>query len=232
MSAQVDESPPAAVLVMLHGLGMRPEVLAPFPAAMRLPVAAVVPRGPVTWPDGGRAWWPVDPAARARRLAAGQGVDLCDRQPAGRERARDALSACLQQVARDWPGLPVMALGFSQGGMLALDHLLHAAVSPRWAGLALLSSSRLDWRSQAAAWSRLAGLPVLVAHGRQDCDLAFRAGEGLRDSLRQAGAQVDWRPFDGGHDIPLVVWRAVRRWALDCLQGGAARREECHDDPP
>ena len=29
---------------------------------------------------------------------------------------------------------------------------------------------------------RLEGLPVLVAHGRSDAELAFPAGEGLRDA--------------------------------------------------
>jgi len=211
--------PPRAVLLLLHGLGMRPEVLAPFPSALRLPVVAEVPAGPVRLPGGGHAWWPVDLAARVQRLAqaGAEGLDLCTRQPEGRPQARAQLQQCLDRVASTWPGLPVVVVGFSQGGMLAMDHLLHAETPPGWAGLALLSSSRLDWRDRHAAWPRVAGLPVLVAHGRQDRDLAFHAGEGLRDALQDAGADMHWLPFDGGHEMPLVVWRAVRRLVLRCI---------------
>jgi phospholipase/carboxylesterase len=77
--------------------------------------------------------------------------------------------------------------------------------------LALLSSSCIDvdvWRSRRA---RLAGLRSLVAHGRYDADLAFTAGERLRDFLIEAGASVNWLAFDGGHQIPLPVWRELRK---------------------
>jgi phospholipase/carboxylesterase len=52
---------------------------------------------------------------------------------------------------------------------------------------------------------------VLVAHGSRDAELAFAAGELLRDFARAGGAEVTWLPFQGGHEIPLVVWRALRR---------------------
>ena len=92
--------------------------------------------------------------------------------------------------------------------MLACDWQLH---SPRGAdALLLLSASRLN----VAAWQlrarTLRGLRVLVSHGRTDSDLAFAAGEQLRDFAAAAGARVTWVPFDGAHEIPLPVWRAVR----------------------
>jgi phospholipase/carboxylesterase len=60
--------------------------------------------------------------------------------------------------------------------------------------------------------NRLQGVPVFVSHGTQDLDLAFSAGEALRDFLSGAGANVTWIPFDGGHVIPLPVWRAFKRF--------------------
>src|SRR5258706_363508 len=57
----------------------------------------------------------------------------------------------------------------------------------------------------------LAGLPVLVAHGRDDAELAFAAGEQLRDFAAGGGAEVTWLPFDGGHEMSFVVWRALRK---------------------
>ena len=41
------------------------------------------------------------------------------------------------------------------------------------------------------------------------------AGERLRDHLQASGATVTWVSFEGGHEIPLVVWRALKRF----LQG-------------
>ena len=68
----------------------------------------------------------------------------------------------------------------------------------------------------AAEWQplveRLRGLPVLVSHGRADPDLAFSAGEALRDLLAGGGADVTWVPFEQGHEIPLVVWRGLRKF--------------------
>jgi phospholipase/carboxylesterase len=55
---------------------------------------------------------------------------------------------------------------------------------------------------------------VLVAHGTRDEELAFNAGELLADFARSGGARVTWLPFDGGHEIPLVVWRALRKFVL------------------
>ena len=93
--------------------------------------------------------------------------------------------------------------------MLACDALLrdHAPIN----ALGLLSSSRItaaEWEPRLAP---LRGLPVLVSHGRDDEELSFAAGEGLRDLCARGGATVTWVPFDGGHEIPLVVWRAIRR---------------------
>jgi phospholipase/carboxylesterase len=172
-----------------------------------------VPCGPVLLPDGSRAWWYVDPAKRLARLAAGP-VDLFDRHPRGRTEARQSLSNALARLRQRWANLPVVMVGYSQGGMLAMDYL--ATNGPHGiAACALLSSSRIAFDEWEPSLSRLAGLRTLVAHGRQDDDLAFSAGENLRDCLLAAGAQVQWLPFEGGHELPLVVWRRLRKFVLD-----------------
>ena len=99
-------------------------------------------------------------------------------------------------------------IGFSQGGMLACDTLLHGSI--RADGLVMLSASRIRRKAWEREGQRLRGLPVLVSHGRRDADLAFAAGEGLHDFVRAAGARTTWVPFDGGHEIPLIVWRNLR----------------------
>ena len=113
-------------------------------------------------------------------------------------------------------GLPLILAGFSQGGMLACDSILLGSL--RASGLVLMSSSRIaikEWRPHLPA---VKGLPVLVAHGLHDRELSIHAGENLRDMLLEGGAEVTWLSFDGGHDIPLPVWRQFRRFAMGILR--------------
>jgi phospholipase/carboxylesterase len=199
-------------VVLLHGYDMRPEDLEPFSHSLALPATFYFPRAPITLPSGTHCWWPIDQERRARQMQVGA-RDLFEENPPGRAAAREALGSFLDGVRARHPGQPLLLGGFSQGGMLSSDAVLCAAQAV--AGLVLLSSSRIafdEWRRERA---RLAGLPVLVSHGTQDADLAFSAGEALRDFNRNSGAQVTWQPFDGGHEIPLVVWRALRRFILD-----------------
>ena len=191
---------------------MKPEVLVPLAEALALPVRLVVPSGPVEEADGSRSWWAVDAAHRAARLAAGPS-DLFDRHPKKRPAARAVLATTLREERARQPGCRFVIVGYSQGGMLAMDHLLTQG-EPDVAGLALLSSTCIALDEWLPHTARLQGLPALVTHGRSDGDLAFSAGERLRDLLQAAGAQVTWLPFEGGHEMPLVVWRALRRFVL------------------
>ena len=141
-----------------------------------------------------------------RRLASGP-MELSAMDPEGRAEARARLGALIDRIAK-----PYVLAGFSQGGMLAMDYVLHGGVRPK--GLALLSSTRIalaDWTPRAPA---LTDLPVLVAHGTGDQELAFHAGELLAEFARSGGARVTWYPFDGGHGLPLVVWRSLRKFVL------------------
>ncbi len=198
---------PAISVVMLHGRTMEPESLAPFATSLGVAADVFVPQGPVTDAPG-FAWWPTDHARRRAQLAAGP-RDLHDDAPAGVPAARALLLALLESVRGEAPERPVAVLGFSQGGMLACDALLrdHAPIN----ALGLLSSSRITAAQWEPRLAPLRGLPVLVSHGRDDEELSFAAGEGLRDLCARGGATVTWVPFDGGHEIPLVVWRAIRR---------------------
>jgi phospholipase/carboxylesterase len=206
---------PTAVMIMIHGYAMDAEHLGPLARAMGLPATLYFPRGLHPSPDGGRCWWLVDQAQRLEAIARGP-RDLCDEYPAGRAEARAALLAIARYAQRQHPGLPLILAGFSQGGMLACDTLLHEELAVQ--GLILLSSSRIavdDWRPRLP---RLRGLPVLAAHGAADQDLSFAAGEQLRDELLRGGAEVTWLAFEGGHEIPFTVWRSIKRHVLKITQ--------------
>lgn len=192
------------VVVILHGRNMRAADLAPFAHALGVEARFLFPDAPVDLGPAGRAWWPVDAELDAQRAIRGP-ADLFGFDPPGRVAARARLQALREGIAADQR---VVLAGFSQGGMLAMDAVLHGC---RVDALALISSTRIafaDWRPRLAF---LHGLPMLVAHGRADAELSLAAGEALRDAAMAGGAQVTWLAHEGGHEIPLPVWRALRR---------------------
>jgi phospholipase/carboxylesterase len=209
-------------LVLLHGYAMRPSDLAPFAHSIGIPAYFLLPQGPRSSPDGGYAWWDVDKEAREAALSAGP-RDLANEHPAGLSAARDQFERFLQAVtaevkpANGAQRRPRLVIGgFSQGGMLTLDWALSG--TQRVDGLVLLSTSRLagsEWERRRA---RLQDLPVFLSHGTTDRDLAFTAGERLRDFLLESAAQLSWTPFEGGHEIPLVVWRGLRKFLAALLK--------------
>ena len=193
------------VVVVLHGRSMQATDLSPFAHALGLDARFLFPDAPLPAEPRGFTWWPVDMEVRAARLAGGP-FDLRDVDPPGRPTVRAALG---ELCAVEGAGRRIVLVGFSQGGMLALDSVLHGL---RPAGLALLSTSRIaidEWRPLLP---RLAGLPVLVSHGRNDAELAFSAGQAVRDLAIEGGADVRWVEHDGGHEIPLLVWRELKRF--------------------
>ena len=215
---------PAAehIVVLVHGFQMIPEDLAPFAQSLRVSAWFLFPEGPL-WcapgaggafgetPARSRAWWHIDPAARAASMAVGP-RDFADEHPPGLPIARACFGAFLDEVMALSGSRPVVVGGFSQGGMVVTDTQLRTP--RRLAGMVLLSSSRIALDEWATLPDRraLQGIPTLITHGTDDRDLAFAAGEGLRDFYTSAGAEVTWCPFLGGHEIPLVAWRALKRF--------------------
>lgn len=208
-----DEATAPRVVVLLHGFDMTPTDLSPFASSMGVPAWYLFPEGPVAAPRG-RAWFHIDADARAASLAQGP-RDFAGQHPADLPAGRARLLAFLDEVVARAAGRPLVVGGFSQGGMVVCDTLLR---HPREvAAVALLSSSRIafdEWQPRLHAGAAR-GWRVLVSHGEKDADLAFATGEGLRDALAGGGAQVTWVPFPDGHEIPLVVWRRLRKVLLE-----------------
>ena len=198
--------------MLLHGFQMSPADLSPFAHSLRAPAWFLFPEAPLPAQPRGRAWWHIDAQQRERALAAGP-RDFAGQHPPDLAAARALLGAFLTALAPRVRGRPFVLGGFSQGGMLACDSLLRAGDGLGLSAMALLSASRIafdEWQPLLGQ-PALRGLPVLVSHGEQDDDLAFSAGEALRDCLTAAGAAVEWLPFAQGHEIPLVVWRRLRK---------------------
>lgn len=225
-----------AAILLCHGFGAPGDDLVGIPRAIDAgrEVRWFFPEAPIEldlgWGTTGRAWWNIDMERLQRLIMRGQAHQLAEETPAGLAEARAALEATIAALERDH-GVTRDRLiigGFSQGAMLATEIALHAETP--FAGLAILSGTLVSadrWAEAARARgpsiditpSPLRGRPALTAlqaHGRRDPLLPFTAAEALRDLLTSAGAEVEWVPHDGEHEIPRAV--------LDRLGAFARRR--------
>jgi len=171
------------------------------------------------WGMTGRAWWDIDIERMQRLLLTGQAHRLAEETPPGLAEARAALEATIAALEQDH-GVRRDRLiigGFSQGAMLATEVALHAPPAAPFAGLAILSGTLISADRWAEA-ARAVGptIHALQTHGRRDPLLPFAAAESLRALLEGAGAEVEWAPHGGAHEIP--------EGALDRLGRFARRR--------
>jgi phospholipase/carboxylesterase len=207
------------VLVLLHGFASKPSEWLPISARIGPEGAMlfVFPEGPEpTAPPegraGGRAWWKLDLGSQVDPEDPGAPADLSGMSPPGMVTARERLVAFLDDLERlGVDSSRVILGGFSQGAMVALDLALHDRRPLR--GLALLSGTIVNERDWFTRLSSRRGLPVLIAHGRQDPVLPFALAQRLRHALEAARWQVTWQPFDAGHAIPTVVVEALAAFA-------------------
>lgn len=154
----------------------------------------------------GRAWWMIDMARLEQLMRRADVHQLIQDTPAGLSEARAALEACIDALVRDHGVARERMIlgGFSQGAMLSTEVALHAARP--FAGVVLLSGSLIS----ADRWieaARVTGpsLRALMSHGRADPLLPFEGAEALRGLLEGAGAQIEWAPHNGQHEIPPLV---------------------------
>jgi phospholipase/carboxylesterase len=218
-----EHGPDSPIVVLLHGFSSSGGELAPFARSISAPARFVFPDGPLDLAATGlpgRAWWPIDVAARDAAVAGNRPRDLSSWVPEGLPRARALVDAVLADVRARLGPAPLVLGGFSQGAMLSCDVALRS--SHALAGLVLFSPARIAGAEWAPLLGQLRGLRVVVSHGREDRDLSFAAAEALKDDLCAAGCDVRWVPFEGGHEVPLVAWRQLRTLLRELAAGPAA----------
>lgn len=211
LKVTTDERGP--LVVLLHGFAGAPEDLEPFARSIGVGARFVFPEGyaPLTeFGLPGRGWWPSDGTARAAAIESGEPRDLSAFEPEGLQTAHDRMSRFLDVLALESGSAPLILGGFSQGAMLAFDIALRS--TRPLAGLVQLSGARIAQRLWNPALRTRAGTPAFISHGQHDSDLAFFAAETFARDLRAADWQVDFCPFDGGHEVSLVALRGLKRF--------------------
>ena len=215
-----------SVVFLLHGVTYPGDQLLPLAEELSrvdelAHVEFIVPHGPVAL-DGfaeGRSWWPISVGRIMRSRAKKQPQDLTNERADGMDATRVAFAQLVDQIAGD---RPFVIVGFSQGAMLAVDFALKETRRP--AALALLAGTivgEADWRAHLHAAH---GLRVLLTHGHDDDVLPFEIAVRLRDLLREAGANVTWLEYRGGHEIPQCAVDAVAALLREALGTNAASK--------
>lgn len=213
---EIETAPdPRTTLIVLHGLGADGHDFVPICGELDLRALGAVryvfphaPERPVTI-NGGyvmRAWYDI------------LGTDLVRREDeAGLRESQAAIAALVDRERRRGVAAQrIVLMGFSQGCAMALMTALR--YPERLAGAVGLSGYLPLAATTAAERSTAnAGLPVFMAHGRQDPVVVPARGTDSRDALRTLGHDVEWHDYPMQHSVCMEEIEDLNAWLLKHL---------------
>jgi phospholipase/carboxylesterase len=202
-------------LIVLHGLGADGHDFVPICGELDLRAVGAVryvfptaPERPVTI-NGGyvmRAWYDI------------LGTDLVRREDEAGLRASQRQIAALidRERERGVAADRIVVAGFSQGCAMALMTALR--YPERLAGAVGLSGYLPLAATTAAERSAAnAGLPIFLAHGRQDPVVVPARGTASRDALQALGYDVAWHDYPMAHTVCMEEIQDLNAWLLKHL---------------
>jgi phospholipase/carboxylesterase len=220
---------PQHSIIWLHGLGADGEDFVPIVEQMNLPVAVRyvfphAPMRPVTI-NGGyvmRAWYDILVAAPMGGLVA-ESDALQDEQGIRASQA-EVEKLIAQEKRRSIPAGNIFLAGFSQGGAIVLHTGLRHA--ERLGGMLALSTY-LPLAGELAQEASLAaaGLPVFMAHGRDDQVIPYSLGQASARRLADSGYRVEWHEYAMPHSVCMEEIGDMEHWLARRLAGQATSEE-------
>jgi phospholipase/carboxylesterase len=203
--------------VLLHGYSSKPQDWVPFTKTIQLQKKRffVFPEGieetiPPDGPRGGRAWWRLDLASY---IYPGSPIpNLSKAKPPGLKTSSDRIRILIHEVEKRFGSSPnhLILGGFSQGAMVASE-IAFKTDEPIQA-LIILSGTTVDEVEWIKKMPVRRNLPVFISHGRTDNILSFAIANRYQQEMRNAGLNVTWVPFEGGHETPMEVVNALNNF--------------------
>jgi phospholipase/carboxylesterase len=175
-------------IISFHGLGSDASELHQLLNEIRLPLQKVSLQAPYPYASG-FAWFPIQWTDDGIRFEA-EDVRKC------REMIRETLMS-LPEVQN------TILLGFSQGGMVALDY---AQFENSCSAVALLSSRCVQHGGS------LENKRVLMQHGRFDEVIPIRDARLCREELEKMGANVTFLEYPIGHAVSQQSINDLQHW--------------------
>ncbi|MEY4636894.1 MAG: Carboxylesterase 2 [Acidobacteriota bacterium] len=194
-----------ASLVLLHGYGSRGGDWLQFQHKLQVPLNGrlVFPQGPLLGPNGARGWWWLNIEGH---IPSGQRYpDFSTAKPSGITVA----SRLVRNLLDKEPG-PVVLGGFSQGAMVSAE--IAFQTDQPLVALVLLGGTTVNEAAWGEGFARRRMMPVFIAHGRSDGVLPFATMERFQSRLTDAGLDVTWLAFAGGHNVPDTVISALNEF--------------------
>lgn len=212
--------PARAVCVILHGLGDSHLGMAGLAAELRLPeVRYVLPDAPDRYTVG-YSWYTIPPEFfdAAGRMSRERLVESCREEV---QRSRRAVHALLDDLRGQYPALPLLLGGFSQGGLIALDAGL--TWSGRVGAIFSLSSYFPQARSVLAEVPSGVAIPVFIGHGEADSVVAHEFALETKRQLEEHGVAVEFHSYAGlDHGIDGEELDHLRAFIRRRLSAGTA----------
>ena len=127
---------------------------------------------------------------------------------------------------REIPCEKIVLAGFSQGGAIAQHTALR--YPHRLAGLMALSTwlplaDCFDKEVARNATAQSRELPIFMAHGSFDPMLPIALGRHSRETLEQAGYDVEWHDYPMVHAVCAEEIAEIRQWLLSVFAPGPTR---------
>jgi phospholipase/carboxylesterase len=213
---EIETAPhPTATVIVLHGLGADGRDFIPICDELDLtpvgPVRFVFPHAP-TRPvtiNGGyvmRAWYDI----------LGAEIDKREDEPGLRESLTLVETLIARERERGVAASRIVLAGFSQGCAMTLLTGLRSA--ERLAGLVGLSGYLPLAASTAVERNPVQqGLPIFLAHGRQDPVIPIARAIASRDALVALGHPVEWHEYPMPHSVCAEEVVDLNRWLLRVL---------------
>lgn len=189
---------PHPTVVMLHGRSGDEDVMWIFARTVPKKWLLVAPRAIKADPDGGYSWhprhqdeWPslsqFDEAVGSVTRFIGTLPQLYDADPEN-----------------------VYLMGFSQGAATALATALRHPELVQ--GIAVLVGFMPIESNAALETGSLEGLPIFMAAGKEDRRIPYDVSKASAQTLRNAGAELEYKEYDTGHKLNAQGMRDLKQW--------------------
>ena len=203
-TVEIETGPsPDGSVIWLHGLGADGHDFEPIVPELHLPadlsLRFVFPHAPVrsVTVNGGmamRAWYDIK-SLDAEGRADEDGV---------RESSEHLENLIVREEERGVSDERILIAGFSQGGAIALHHVLRSP--KRFAGLMALSTylplpGTVEAEVVNAPDAGNTEVPAFVAHGTADPMVPIDGGRHAAELLKSLGYDVEWHEYPMGHSV-------------------------------